>query len=805
LAKSRRRRPRKKMAPAAARAPVVARASRIAGRALWLVAGAVAVAVMVAGAALWLGRGAVPAPERREARASPHFVGSETCAGCHPAEAKLWRGSQHAHAMAHANETTVRGDFNDTSFDYHGIRSRLFRKEGRYMVETDGVGGRLATFEVKYTFGVDPLQQYLIEFPDGRIQALPIAWDTRPREQGGQRWFHLYPDEDITSDDPLHWTRANQNWNFMCAECHSTGVHKNYDAAHDRFATTFAEISVGCEACHGAGARHVAWAKGDKPPGEASKGLAVIFGERAAISWQPDPANGRPTRSAPPASLRKEVETCGLCHARRSQQSEDWTPGNWLSQTHWITPLDRRYFHADGQIRDDEETYNYAAFKQSRMFAAGVTCSDCHDPHGAVLRAPGDAVCAQCHTPAKYEGVAHHHHRDGASPGCAACHMPVRSYMVVDRRHDHSFRIPRPDLSVKIGTPNACTDCHRDKPAPWAAAAVEDWFGPQRRGWQSYGEAFHAAWHDEADAAALLADVAGSARTPAIARASALSELGAAGEEPARVALGDPDPMVRIGALDAVDALPDSVRWPLAAPLLADPVRGVRVRAAEVLAVAARGRPAAERAGFDGAAAEFIATQQLAGDRPEARTALGAFLARSGRRAEAEEQYRAALRLDARFAPATIDLADLYREQGRDNEGLGVLRAALVSSPSEASLHHALGLALVRLRRPDAALDELHRAAELDPRAARYAYVYAVALQSAGHLTEAGAAVRTSLKLHPNDRDLLGAALSFSRQQGDTGAALVYAERLARLMPDDEGLARTVETLRREVGTAVPR
>lgn len=707
--------------------------------------------------------------------------------------------------MAHASEATVAGDFNEANFDYNGIRSHFFRQDGRYMVETDGVGGRLATFEIKYTFGVDPLQQYLIEFPDGRIQALPIAWDTRPKEAGGQRWFHLYPHEAISSDDPLHWTRPSQNWNFMCAECHSTGVHKNYDADHDRFATTFAEISVGCEACHGAGARHVAWAKADKPSSDASKGLAVIFGERASVSWTTDPATGLPVRSTEPQVLRKEVETCGLCHARRSQQSEDWTPGQWLSNTHRVSLLDREHFHADGQMRDTEETYNYAPFKQSRMFAAGVTCSDCHDPHSASLRATGDAVCAQCHTPAKYESVAHHHHREGDSPGCAACHMPMRNYMVVDRRHDHSFRIPRPDLSVRIGTPNACTDCHRDKPAAWAAAAVEAWFGPQRHGWQAYGAAFHAAWQGEAGAAALLAEVAASARTPAIVRAGALSELGEVGEGIARVALGDPDPMVRLAALEVLEALPDAARWPLAAPLLSDPVRGVRVRAAELLASAALARPAAERAAFERAAAEFVATQQLVFDRPEGHTSLGVFLARQGRRGEAEEQYRAALSRDVRFTPATINLADLYREQGRDNEGIGVLRAALASSPADASLHHVLGLALVRVRRPDAALDELRRAATLDPQQPRYAYVYAVALQSTGRLTEARAAVKTSLNLHPNDRDLLTAALSFSRQQGDLAAALAYAERLARLAPNDADLARTVEALRRDAGAAAPR
>ena len=427
----------------------------------------------------------------------PAFVGSETCAGCHQAQAELWRASQHNHAMAHATAKSVLGDFNDASFDYHGIRSRFFRDGEKFLVETDGADGQLQTFQVKYTFGVEPLQQYLVEFPDGRVQALPIAWDTRPKDKGGQRWFHIYPDENIQHDDVLHWTKLNQNWNFMCAECHSTGVRRNYDAAQNRFATQFAEISVGCEACHGRGSAHVAWAKqqqswwpfGRKP--DASQGLPVRFDERRDIVWRHDAKSGNPQRNFTPPLLRKEVETCGLCHARRAQFSEDWIPGHWLSDTHMVTPLTRGLYEADGQMRDVEETYNYGPFKQSRMFAAGVTCSDCHEPHSAKLRASGDAVCTQCHAPERYAAAAHSHHEAAAPPvGCVSCHMPAHSYMVVDRRHDHSLRVPRPDLTVKLGTPNACNDCHADKSAAWAAEQVEKWYGPDREGLQKYGAAF---------------------------------------------------------------------------------------------------------------------------------------------------------------------------------------------------------------------------------------------------------------------------------------------------------------------------
>ncbi len=175
------------------------------------------------------------------------FVGAETCASCHKPEANAWRGSHHALAMQHATQATVLGDFNNASFEHFGQRSRFFRDGDKFLVETDGADGKLATFEIKFTFGVEPLQQYLVAFPDGRLQALPIAWDSRPKEQGGQRWMHLYPGEHIDSNDELHWTKISQNWNFMCASCHSTNLHKNFDAATDTFHTDYSELNVACE------------------------------------------------------------------------------------------------------------------------------------------------------------------------------------------------------------------------------------------------------------------------------------------------------------------------------------------------------------------------------------------------------------------------------------------------------------------------------------------------------------------------------------------------------------------------------
>ncbi|ODA66440.1 TPR repeat-containing protein YrrB [Methyloligella halotolerans] len=730
-----------------------------------------------------------------------HFVGTETCAGCHEAAGTAWAPSQHAHAMDHATDATVLGDFDDASFDYFGTTSRFFKKDGKFFVETDGRDGKLGTFEVKYTFGLDPLQQYLVAFPDGRIQALPLAWDSRPKAEGGQRWFHLYPDEHIDHADQLHWTKLEQNWNFMCAECHSTGVKKNYDSNTDRFATSWKEISVGCEACHGKGSGHVAWAKGEGDRDDPKKGLVALFDERDGVSWHQDPETGLPVRSKPPKPLRVEVETCGRCHALRSQISEDWEPGQPLSDTHLANLISEGAFQADGQM--EGEVFNYGSFKQSKMFAAGVTCSDCHEPHSGHLRAKGEAVCLQCHS-ADLATKSHTHHSQVVAserPDCISCHMPAHTFMVIDERHDHSFRIPRPDLSVELGTSNACNDCHQDKSPAWAATAIEEWFGPERKGFQTYGAAFHHLWEGKPGAADELAAVARDGTLPGFVRGSALAALPPPLTEKtfqaAQAALSDPDPIVRLGALESLSTLPPDQAWPVVSPLLDDPVRSVRMRAGELLAgapldaLSRRQKDALKRA-----QEAFVAAQNLNADRPESRGRLADFYVRQGRLDEAEQEYEAALRLNPAYGTAAVNLADLYRRQGQDEKGAEVLRKAIEAAPEEGAIYHALGLTLVRLKQQEEALEALKKAAELAPDRPRFAYVYAVGLNSMGRKQEAMTVLEESLERHPHDRETLMMLLNFASETGQMDKALVYAERLAEIDPDNQELQTLIQALK---------
>jgi predicted CXXCH cytochrome family protein len=509
----------------------------------------------------------------------------------------------------------------------------------------------------------------------------------------------------------------------------------------------------------------------------------VQLDERSGVHWRMDTGASIARRSQPRDSAR-EIETCARCHSRRSPISSEYRHGEPLLDHYLPAQLSEGLYFADGQIND--EVYVYGSYLQSKMNAAGVTCSDCHEPHSLELRAPGNGVCLQCHQATVFDTPEHHFHETGTvGASCAECHMPAREYMVVDPRHDHSMRIPRPDLSVSIGTPNACNVCHEDKTDVWAAEQVERWYGEPAPGFQRYAEIFEAARRGTGsgdDLAGLVMDRS----IPDIARATALGELGPylsdRSGDALQLGLKDADPAVRAAALDALHATPLQLRVPLAFPLLQDPVRAVRIEAARVLASVPIGDlPTEQRRQLVAAGEEYIAAQLANAERPEAQTSLGNFYAGQGERQPAIDAYQTAIEIAPYFLPAYVNLADFYRRLGMEPEALELLQKAVRINPNIASAHHALGLSLVRMQRYPEALQELGKAARLDPDDASLAYVYAVALNSLGEPGRAITVLKEALLKHPQDREILSALVSFSRDGGDTAAAQGYAERLRAL------------------------
>ncbi len=730
------------------------------------------------------------------------YAGSEACADCHHAQYEAWQTSHHAYSMQQADANTVLGNFNDVVFTHGDQVSRFSHVDSTFRTQTDGPDGQPQEYEVAYTFGIEPLQQYLIPLPRGRFQALGIAWDTRSKEAGGQRWFHLYPDERIDHTDPLHWTGPNQNWNYMCADCHSTNLQKGYDVTRNTYQTTWSDLKVGCEACHGPGSHHIEWARllesEQSAAPYAAKGLPVTFPIFRKDAWKLSPgADTAVPQTVTPSSL--EIDTCARCHSRRSVISEGAHAGEHFLDHYLPALLEERLYHPDGQI--DEEVYVYGSFLQSKMFQKGVTCHDCHEPHGLKLRATGNGLCSRCHNSETFDSPSHHFHPSD-SPGaqCVQCHMPAKTFMVVDPRRDHSLRIPRPDLSVTLGTPNACTQCHQKRTAQWAAEEVKKRYGDLRRDTIHYGEALEAGRKGTPGADRLLANLVKEKTQPGIIRASALSLLGRyAGPttlDAITLGLHDEDPLVRIGALRALETIAPKNRSALAQHLLTDKIRAVRIEAGRQLAsIPLDSLSPGKQNNLNQAVEDYLLAQWAIAERPEAHLNRGLVFMERGQLKEAEEAYQIALKLDKNFFPAHVNLADLYRLQNRDQDGEATLRKALTLAPGNAEVLHALGLLLVRNGKKDEALEMFEQATKLGPENPRHGYVYAVALSSAGKNKQALGVLNKAYQRHPNNPSLVFLLASLYRDEDNHTKALQFAEQLLALTPYSAGARQLFESI----------
>ncbi|MCE1118611.1 MULTISPECIES: tetratricopeptide repeat protein [Pseudomonas] len=740
--------------------------------------GVLLLALLVTGSAA---AGQLPAAAKdREGYATP-----ESCQGCHAEQAGQWQHSDHAWALREAKAGNVLGNFDDVRFDQDGVKARFYRKGDGYYVNIEGEDGKPADLRILYTFGHQPLQQYLVALSRGRLQALTLAWDSRPPAQGGQRWFSLYPGQRFTPDDPLHWTGRYQNWNAMCADCHSTRLLKHYDDQQDSFASTWQEPTVGCQGCHGPGQAHVDWARAETAGSQPGKGLVVDF--KALGS-------------------KGQVEQCAFCHSRRQTLGNGQTPGHpQLDQSLPVT-LRSGLYHGDGQI--DGEVYEFGSFTQSRMYAAGVGCTDCHNPHTTKVRIEGNGLCLQCHNTqpntarfaglqAKdYDSPAHHHHAAG-SPGaqCVSCHMPSKTYMVVDPRRDHSLRIPRPDLAAQTASPDACTACHTDRAPAWAASAIGQWYATPKRP-AHYGQALQGVREDPGTAMSRLGYLLADKVNPAIVRATAadqLADLGPGTVSNLRWALQDADPLIRAYAVAGFTSLPAEERLKPLLPLLADPSLAVRDETVRAMADMAPSQlPEADQATFKALLADY--EQRLRGnaDLPGGRLNLAVLLSRQGRDEEAMAQYRQALRMDPYFVPARVNLVTLASAANRPAEAETLLRegAALDKMPptDRGNLAYMLALLLVEHGRNEEGLDWMAQAATALPGNARIRYNQGLLLSRLNRRDEALRALREGLEQSPDDADLLYSLIYLHALAGERDQAFGYVQRMRQTAPEDPRL-----------------
>lgn len=704
------------------------------------------------------------------------FVSNQTCVSCHQQEAGAWQGSHHQRAMLPATANNVLGDFNDVRFTDAGVTSHFFKKGEKFFVNTPGADGIATDFEVKYTFGTEPLQQYLLSLPKGKLQAFTVAWDVQK-----QRWFDLYPNEKVEVSDPAHWTSRAFTANSSCMECHTTDMSLNHDAESGVYETQWSEVNVSCQSCHGPGEKHLQWVNQQEKGSNTGTAKNDIAHKGLAVNY-------------PGLSSHQQVETCARCHSRRYSVSQNDAHGRSLYDDFMPELLRQGVYHADGQVL--EEDYVFGSFIQSKMHQRGVTCMNCHEPHSLKLRKEGNALCTTCHQQAappkaefaslksaNYDSSAHHFHQEQSEGAqCVNCHMPATTYMQIDPRRDHSFSIPRPDVSEQWNIPNACNGCHSDQSATWATKAMNQWYGGEQ--WQqrpTIAATLSKGRAGLAEAYQPLQEMINDQAQPAIIRATAVHLLSRYGEKAHKTLLAQlasDSPLIRATALHGVSGIPAQHKAAAIIPLLKDSVQGVRVAAANALLnVPGSFMNTEEKTAFEHVLKEYQGAQLAQSDHPEGHFNLGNMHAIQGDLKAAEKAYRIAIKQDARFLPAYNNLAHLYYQTGRGKDAESSFREAIQHVPNNGNLYYSLALLLTEQKRLEEALPLLAKAAELSPQDVRTHYNYGLLLQRLNKIPQAEISLDKALSLAPDNRRVRQALAALYQQQGNMEKLKALTER----------------------------
>lgn len=711
-----------------------------------------------------------PAATKKSSQNS--YIGDQQCKSCHNSQYDDWLKSDHFKAMEIATDSTVLGDFNNVQYAADGVNSTFFRKGEKYFINTQGDDGKNHDYEIKYTFGYFPLQQYLVEFPGGRLQTTRASWDSRKK-----KWFHQYAGQKIDYRDWLHWTRNAQNWNTMCAECHSTDLKKNYNLATDSYNTTYSSINVSCEACHGPGRQHVDYVNSeDYTNGEKIPNAYILLNKES--------------------SQISQINTCAPCHAVKGNISPDKINSNELLDNYIPVVPNTERFYADGQMK--EEDYNYAPFLQSKMFKNNVTCSNCHNPHSGRVYFTTNQLCLQCHAKS-YDDPSHTFHAlNTIGAECKSCHMPSKTYMGNDLRHDHSFRVPRPDLSVEYAVPNACNGCHTDKTAQWATKAMNKWYGAKRK--YHFAEDLIPGSKMDAESEAHLIKLLSDTSVPKIIKATAANYLGGVASENSLrhllSSLKDEDAQVRYEALRSLMDFSPRQYLNDIGPLLNDKVRAVRIAAADLFsAIPRQDIPSAYLSSYTKANTELLNYLLYQADFAHGNISIADYYMKADDPTNAEKFYLRVLKKDSLVNLPRLNLSILYNAQGRNKEALQVLDDAAKVDTKNPQIFYHLGLLYHEMNNPSAAAENFQKAIELKMEDPRLYYNYGLLLQQAGDDKKAVRILETGLKLSPTSAVIHYALTYVYLQMHQMDKARQYAITLKKLDPGNPDYQTLFKTL----------
>jgi predicted CXXCH cytochrome family protein len=702
------------------------------------------------------------------------YTGSASCQSCHSAEHADWLGSHHYLAMLPANDSTVSGDFDNAVLSADGVTSKFFKKGDKFYINTEDETGTYRDMEVLFTFGYEPLQQYLVAFPGGKMQATRMSWDTK-----AGKWFHQYAGEKMPPGDWLHWTGNGQNWNTMCASCHSTNVKKGYEFTTDTYQTTYNEINVSCESCHGPGKNHIDYINGkDYKKGKKVEGSFLFLYTGA--------------------NRMNEINTCGYCHARRADITENVHPGAEVLDDYIPELPTTPFFHVDGQMNDED--YNYTSFLQSKMFQRGVQCTNCHNPHSGKLKMEGPTVCGQCHATTHYESEAHTLHKVGTvGVNCISCHMPSKYYMGNDLRHDHTFRVPRPDMTVAYGVPNTCNACHSDKSAQWAADAIEKGYG-KKPGYH-WSEDLAAGSRLQAGGANHLVKLVADSSVPNMARAAAIRYLGQLQEgnpaTPILKYLQDSSALVRHSALQALRSFPPQFWANHAVALFSDKVRAVRIAAANLYLDYPQNQiPAQYFQSFTNAKNELYRYTLFQTDFAQGNLQAGDYYRRINDLNNAEFFYKRAVAKDSQLVNARVNLASTLNALGRNEEALNELDLSAKIEPRSDHIFFTKGLLYAEMGNFAKAEEALQKASLLNPNNVRALYNHGLLLAQQGKQEAAENRYKQALKVDPYNGSVLNALTILYLQQNKIDKAIETGRLLRQFHGGNPEYAELLERLR---------
>jgi len=688
------------------------------------------------------------------------FLGDNTCKACHPNPFKDWEGSHHDKAMQTVSDASILADFNNVSFKSQGITSRFFKKGMDYFVNTEGPDGKYHDYKIEYTFGVTPLQQYIVKFPDGHYQCLRTAWDSKKN-----KWFDLYPDFKVVHSEWLHWSRGGLNWNNMCSDCHSTNVRKNYDEKTHSYNTKYTFINVSCEACHGPGKNHVT---------DVSR-LGSDYQATGTLKM---------TLNTNPKDL---VDQCARCHMRREQISANYNFEGTMLDHYFPQLITEGIYHPDGQILNED--YVYGSFVQSKMYHNDVSCIDCHDSHSLKLKFEGNMLCAQCHVPETYESPKHHFHSQNSEGSkCINCHMTGKFYMGNDFRRDHSFRIPRPDLSLKYDTPNACTQCHKDKDDSWAWEHFKTQYGIPD--YTHFSELLAPGLTGQENGMTSLMTLANDTIYPEIARASAVRSMNNY-LTPELINdlisfLNDDSPLVKGATLDVLAEINTNDYAFQLLPLLKDPKRSIRVKA--FFAISGMNEfqiPENYKEAYDIVQKEFNTYLDATADFAGGRVKRANYHLKKGDLQTAIKGYESALEIDNINNMVRTNLANLYYQNGALDKAENAFKTIIEQEPEYGPTYYSYALLLAELNRTEDAIATLKKAIIYMPQNMRCYYNLSLLYDKINNFKDAEKTLIDGLKIDAENEDLLYILAYLYSKNNDNNKARTIVSKLLELNPQN--------------------